>query len=97
MINHDDIPSWILKLEVEDLSFIREFVLSSGSLKEVAKQYQVSYPTMRIRLDNLIEKLKIEETIDDSFVRKIKSMVLDDKLDYEAAKEILSAYRKEKK
>ena len=97
MINQDEIPNWVLKLDVEDLSFIRKFILPSGSLKEMAKEYDVSYPTVRTRLDNLIEKLKIEETNDDAFVRRIKNMILDDKLDYETGKEILTAYRKEKK
>lgn len=95
MINHDEIPNWVLKLDVEDLNFIRKFILSSGSLKEMSKEYQVSYPTMRTRLDRLIEKMKIEETPDDPFVKKIKNMVLDDRLDFETAKVILDAYRKE--
>ena len=33
------------------------FVLSSGSLKEMALRYRVSYPTVRNRLDELIERL----------------------------------------
>ena len=39
------------------------FVLSSGSLKEMALRYRVSYPTVRNRLDELIERLAdINET-----------------------------------
>ena len=39
------------------------FVLSSGSLKEMALRYRVSYPTVRNRLDDLIERLAdIHET-----------------------------------
>ncbi len=34
------------------------FVLASGSLKEVAESYGVSYPTLRGRLDRLIERLQ---------------------------------------
>ena len=43
------IPSWMENLEVEDLTFIKNFILSSGSLKEIAREYDVSYPTVRLR------------------------------------------------
>ena len=36
------------------LKFVRKFVLTSGSLKEIPKEYGVSYPTIRLRLDKLI-------------------------------------------
>ncbi len=98
MINRDYIPNWLLRLEVEDLNFIRKFILSSGSLKEIAKDYGVSYPTMRLRLDKLIEKIKVdEEEKDDDFIRKIKTLVLDDKLEFDMAKEIIQAYRKKER
>lgn len=32
-------------------------VLASGSLKDVAQAYGVSYPTIRARLDRLVERL----------------------------------------
>ncbi len=98
MINRDYIPNWLLRLEVEDLNFVRKFILSSGSLKEIAKDYGVSYPTMRLRLDKLIEKIKVdEEEKDDDFIRKIKTLVLDDKLEFDMAKEIIQAYRKKER
>lgn len=37
---------------------ILTFVLASGSIKELAKTYGVSYPTMRSRLDQLIERVR---------------------------------------
>ena len=36
------IPEWIEKLEDEDLVFIKKFVFASGSLKEIAKEYDVT-------------------------------------------------------
>jgi len=54
-----DIPSWILSLDSEDIEFIRKFIVNSGSLKSLAKEYGVSYPTVRLRLDRLIQKIKI--------------------------------------
>jgi hypothetical protein len=41
----------------EDLDLIVELVLRSGSLKDLATEYGVSYPTIRTRLDKVIERL----------------------------------------
>jgi hypothetical protein len=49
----------LTSLSPEDLDFITELVLRSGSLKEVAESYGVSYPTIRLRLDRIIERLKL--------------------------------------
>ena len=51
-------PGWISNLEDEELSFIKKFILASGSLKEMAQLYNVTYPTVRLRLDKIIEKIK---------------------------------------
>ncbi len=48
---------WFFRLEPEEQVFIKRFLLSSGSLKQLAREYDVSYPTVRLRLDRLIEKL----------------------------------------
>jgi len=45
------------RLPVEDLDLITELVLRSGSLKDLASAYGVSYPTIRARLDRVIERL----------------------------------------
>lgn len=96
MINQNDLPKWLLSLDVEDINFIKKFVVASGSLKEIAKVYKITYPTLRLRLDKLIEKIKISDTEDDSFVLHIKQMAVDNKLSYESAKEIIELYRKNK-
>ena len=57
----DKIPAWILDLEPEDAGFLKNFVLKSGSLKEIAKLYSVSYPTVRLRLDKLIQKIELSD------------------------------------
>lgn len=51
-----DLPIF-LKLSREEQEFILQFFLSSGSIKEMAKQASLSYPTMRNRMDDLIEKI----------------------------------------
>ena len=45
---------------MEHQRFIEIFVLAGGSLKEIAKQAGVSYPTVRNRLDKVIEQLSVE-------------------------------------
>ena len=91
------IPAWMAELEDEDLAFIKKFILSSGSLKEVASLYGVSYPTVRLRLDRLIQKIKRTETAEaDSYVSLVKRLAVDDKLDFDTAKLLITEYRKTK-
>lgn len=52
-----DLPL-LLKLPREEQNFILEFFLNSGSIKEMAKQADLSYPTMRNKMDDLIEKIQ---------------------------------------
>ena len=47
-----------LELSVEQQRFATEFLLASGSLKEVAGKFGISYPTVRARLDRIIECLR---------------------------------------
>ena len=90
------IPYWLESLENEDYEFIRKFVLYSGSLKDLAKDYNVSYPTMRTRLDKLIKKIEINNQVNDSYISLIKKLALDEKIDFETAKVLIDEYRKEK-
>ena len=91
------IPAWMSDLEDQDLTFIKKFILASGSLKEVASVYGVSYPTVRLRLDRLIQKIQLTETAEaDPYVSLIKRLAVDDKLDVETARLLLQAYRKTK-
>ncbi|PKG25251.1 DUF2089 family protein [Niallia nealsonii] len=92
-----NVPNWILSLENEDLEFIKNFVLKSGSLKEIAKIYEVSYPTVRIKLDRLIEKIKIHDAVDnEGFIKLIKSLSIDDRISLEDAKLIIEKYKQER-
>ncbi|WP_453989895.1 DUF2089 family protein [Bacillus nitroreducens] len=91
------VPDWILALDEEDLEFIKRFVMNSGSLKEIAKIYEVSYPTVRIKLDRLIEKIKLNDAADnEEFVTFIKQLLIDDRINLEEAKLIIEKYKKEK-
>lgn len=48
----------LFHLTTEEQQFILQFLVYSGSLKEMAKQMEKSYPTVRNRLDDLITKVK---------------------------------------
>lgn len=45
-------------LDDEDILFIKNFILASASLKEISNQYEVTYPTVKVRRDKLIQKFK---------------------------------------
>jgi hypothetical protein len=51
-------PHPLATLPKEDLDLIMELVLQSGSLKDLAAKYGVSYPTIRARLDRVILRLQ---------------------------------------
>ena len=53
-----DLPL-LAQLSREDQEFIVQFVLTGGSLKDMAKLWAVSYPTARNRLDDLITKVNL--------------------------------------
>nr|WP_325304417.1 DUF2089 family protein [uncultured Dysosmobacter sp.] len=91
------LPAWMAELEDEDLVFIKKFILASGSLKEVAALYGVSYPTVRLRLDRLIQKIRLTEAAEaDPYVSLVKRLAVDDKLDFDTAKILITEYRKTK-
>lgn len=48
----------LARLPVEHQRFIEMFVLASGNLKAIAEQAGVSYPTVRSRLDKIIDALR---------------------------------------
>lgn len=47
-----------LRLSQDEQFFVMDFILSGGSLKEMASKLGKSYPTVRNLLDDIIAKLK---------------------------------------
>ena len=89
------IPEWMINLEDEDIVFIKKFLQASGSLKEMARQYGVTYPTVRLRLDKLIQKIQIsEETANEPFVGLVKRLAVNEKIDFDTAKILIAEYKK---
>lgn len=92
-----ELPAWILALDEEDLQFIKNFILHSGSLKKIAAVYGVSYPTVRVKLDKLIQKVEMNDSLEnEEFISFIKQLSIDDRIDIEEAKLIIDKYKQEK-
>lgn len=89
--------SWLDALSDEDVEFLKRFVLASGSLKDLATAYEVSYPTIRLRLDRLVEKIEIFEEFKttSSFERTVLAMYADDKVDVNTMKALFIAHELE--
>jgi hypothetical protein len=61
----------LFRLDGEEQRFVELFVLASGSLKRTAAWLGVSYPTVRSRLDRLIERLQAEQARDEDEKRAV--------------------------
>jgi hypothetical protein len=88
-------PAWLAHLGEEDFHFLRRFLLCSGSLKDLAAEYGVSYPTVRGRLDRLIAKVRAAEDprSADPLEQKLRVLVADGQIPPSMAKELLAAHR----
>lgn len=96
-MNNNDIPTWISSLDSEDLEFVRKFVLRSGSLKQIAKDYEVSYPTVRIRLDRIIQKINLNVDLEkEPLVNYVKQLAIENRISLEDAKNIIDKYKAER-
>lgn len=89
---------WLEQLTEEDRAFLKRFLLCSGSLKGVAREYGVSYPTVRLRLDRLIAKVKVvdDERIRGEFERYVRILEAEGKVDRATAEDLLARHRAEK-
>src|SRR6058998_4145975 len=90
---------WVDILEDEDLAFLKRFLLASGTLKELARQYGISYPTVRLRLDRLIDKVKLidEQSGADPFELRLRGLYAEARLDDATFRELMRAYREEER
>ncbi len=92
------LPDWLSNLDDEDIAFSKKFLLASGSLKEIAQIYGVTYPTVRLRLDRLIQKIQLnDDNAAEPYISMIKRFAINEKLDYGTAKILISEYKKTKK
>jgi hypothetical protein len=89
---------WTELLRDEDLALVRALVLASGSLKAVARQYGISYPTVRLRLDRVIEKMRLADEGTDlsDFERVLRLRHVEGRIDRQTFVELLEAHRRER-
>ena len=78
---------------------VLELVLQSGSLKGLAKAYGVSYPTIRARLDRLIERVRaaIQDKAPDPVNEALARLVERGELTPTGAREVLRAVKERDK
>ena len=90
-----ELPPWFAHLEEEDQQFVKRLVLASGSLKELAEIYDVSYPTLRLRLDRLIERIRVLDapSSTDPFHAKIRLLVADGEISSKIGRDLLHIHR----
>jgi hypothetical protein len=88
-------PAWFVHLEEEDQQFVKRLVSASGSLKELAEHYGVSYPTVRLRLDRLIERIKMLDEIpsQNEFQARVRLLVADGEIPPKLGKELLQLHQ----
>lgn len=79
----------VMALSEEEQSFVELFVLSSGSLKEMAQILGITYPTVRTRLDAIIENLKKEARKREDYKKDILDKIEQGKISPEKAAEII--------
>src|SRR5436309_11092064 len=86
--------SWVDHLDQEDLAFLRRFLMASGTLKEVARQYGISYPTVRLRLDRLIQKVRLvgEARSSSPFEQRLRSALADGRMGAGSCLALVDAY-----
>jgi hypothetical protein len=79
----------LLKLHEDDLQFICDFVKCSGSLKEMASKQGVSYPTLRNRLNALIDALENMEIKQEGSKSEILQLLEEGKISAKDAAKML--------
>ena len=88
-------PMPLRQLGDDDLEFVQRLVLASGSLKDVAAEYGVSYPTIRGRLDKLIGRLQglVEGRPPDPMADLLADLIARGEIAPSAAKAVLKLHR----
>src|SRR5882757_4741775 len=88
---------WTDLLDEDELGFVKQFLLVSGSLKDLATRYGVSYPTVRLRLDRLIQKIEVFDKFQDrsETERKLRAYYAEGKIPEHIFESLLQSAKKE--
>ncbi len=69
-------PCKFCKLPPEQLEFVEVFIKNRGNIKDVEKELNISYPTVRNRLDGVIQALGYKVEHHDSNEAERKQLIL---------------------
>lgn len=80
-----------------ELDLVLQLVLASGSLKDLAEVYKISYPTIRLRMDRLIERVRqlARGTMPDPMTQLLADMVERGEIAVSAAQNVRALYRRQ--
>ena len=94
-VHESNLPVWVRRLDEGDLHFVKQMVLASGSLKQLAKEYGVSYPTIRQRLNRIIDRIQLYDanTEDSPFEGRVRVLVAEKVIEPGLGKELLELHR----
>ena len=89
----------ILALSADELELMLQFVLASGSLKDLGHTYRVSYPTIRARVDRLIARLRqvVTSQSSDPMMQLLAELVERGEITVAAAQALREAHRQSEK
>ncbi len=77
------------RLTPANQELIELLILASGSLKDVAKKMDISYPTIRKRLDELIQRMEVEVKADEAYRKQLLRDVASGKRSAEEATRLM--------
>jgi hypothetical protein len=83
----------LVNLSPAQQEFVEQFVLVSGSLKEMAERLGISYPTVRARLDRIIDALKEPVSTEEQRRAAVLTALEEKRLSPEEAAHILKVGR----
>lgn len=86
------VTNWLQHLSQSDLVLLKNFIIQSGNIKSLSAHYSVSYPTMRARLDSLIEKITIGDKEPDPFIAQLQTYAIDRKIPSQFVQDIAEIY-----
>lgn len=81
----------LARMEPEQRRFAEQFILASGNLRKMEERLGLSYPTVRSRLDKLIDSLQLELQRDDSRRREILTAIEQGELSADQGMRLLDA------
>ena len=82
------------RLDQEDKDFIELFLIKRGSIKDVGEELKISYPTVRNRIDKIVNKLGAKVDTSESKL-DILNMLDNGDITAQQAKELLKELRNE--